>query len=169
MNLPDARSVLVVALMLFVSGCWWGDEARIRELLAEGVARAQRHDVEGVLALATDDLRAQPGNRDRAGVAEGLTGAFYYYGRFRILYPEAGLEVAEGGQRAEVTMPFLIARHGQDLRDLAELRGDPAAWLARVGDSADLYHLNLELVKAVGGWRVHRADLRSRHRPGLQP
>jgi len=150
-----------VALAL-VSACSRDDEAReILELVREGVQRAEQRDVAGLLAMTAGGFRAEPGARDRAAAGESIEAAFYYYGRFRILHPEPAVELSEDRRTAAVSVPFLIVKRDRSWPDLDGLYRDPEAWLDRVGANADLYRLDVRLVRSQGGWFAESARLGS--------
>ncbi len=141
--------------------CSTTDEAgRIRERIRQGAALAEAHDLAGLLELTTPGFRAKPGDRDRDGVREALGIAFYYYQRFQILHPRPAVELVENGVTATAAVPFLVVRRNRSYPGLADLATDPAAWVARVGENADLYLLELELVKRDGEWLATAARLR---------
>lgn len=157
----------VAAVCALTIACQRGDEAgRIRELIAEGATRAERRDLEGLLALTAEGFRAEPGPRSREEVREVVAAAFYHYRRFRVLHPEPAVELAEGGRSARASFPFLIVREERAFPGLEELYRDPQGWLERVGENADLYHLSLELVAVDQGWRVAGAHLGFYRGPG---
>ncbi|MDF1554113.1 MAG: hypothetical protein P1P84_13670 [Deferrisomatales bacterium] len=141
--------------------CSATDEAgRIRERIRQGAALAEDHDLAGLLELTTPGFRAEPGDRDGDGVRETLAMAFYHYQRFQILHPRPAVELAEDRATASAAVPFLVVRRDRSYPGLADLAADPAAWLARVGENADLYHLELQLLKQDGEWLATSATLR---------
>ena len=162
----QARRGLALLLTCAVLGggpwaCSTTDEAgRIREWIRQGAALAEAHDLAGLLELTAEGFRAQPGDRDRAGTGEALGAAFYYYRRFKLLYPRPAVELAESGLVASAAVPFLVVRRERTYPGLEALAADPAAWLARVGENTDLYLLELQLVKQDGEWLATSAHLR---------
>ena len=70
------------------------------------------------------------------------------------------MELSADALSATVAMPFLLMRRDVALPGLEELREDPQGWLAQVGDRADLYHLELQLVEREGEWLANSAHLR---------
>jgi hypothetical protein len=147
-------------VLLILGGFLWSacsqtdDEAAVRALIDEAARLGEAHDVQGVLGLATHDLKVTPGDLDRRAAKGALWRAFKYYGSFRILYPRASVEVDPEDDRASARLPFLIVRKGQDYPALDRLPEDPLAWIEKVGEFADLYRLQLELSKEDGDWMV---------------
>jgi len=161
---------VVVALLVLGLGCSRDDQVnRIRQLVEDGAHKAERHDVEGMLSLATDGFRLEPGNRGRDGVRDGLAAAFLYYRRFRLLFPEPAVKIDDGGAAATATVPFLVVREDRTWPSLERLYSDPQRWLEEVGENADLYHLGLRLTKREEGWRVESAQLSSVRTPRFLP
>jgi len=164
------KAGLLGAALALSFACQRGDETdRVRAVIAEGSARAEGRDLEGLLSLATEGLRADPGQRNRDEVREILAAAFYHYRRFRILHPQAAVELSDDGSSARASLPFLIVREERSYPGLEELSRDPKGWLERVGENADLYHLSLELAKGESGWRVAAARLNSYRGPAVLP
>lgn len=162
------RLVLIAVVCLTGIACSRDDAAeRIRQRVAEGAELAERHDLGGLLAMTVEEFRAEPGNRDRQGVREMLAAALYYYNGFHLLYPRPVVKLAEDGFSATVEVPFLIVRRQRSYPGLEELYDDPGGWLERVGENADLYHLELELEKRGEAWQAVTARLGSFG--GLQP
>ena len=56
--------------------------------------------------------------------------------------------------------PFCIKKE-TSYPDLKELYMDPKTWLAKAGENADLYRLNLEFKKYQDEWLVESAHLES--------
>jgi hypothetical protein len=151
---------LAVVLGMLPAGCGKRDEeAEIRRLIREGASLAEKHDAGGLMKLATEDFRALPGEADKREVKGVLLYAFTRYRQFRIIHPPAAIHVQAGGEAASARFPFLIVQKDQSLPDLKGLLEDPEEWAAQLGDKADLFRLDLELVRAEGNWRVRRAHL----------
>ncbi len=159
------RSALWTGLCILLglslqSSCTKKDEAEvIHELIKKAAKLAEAHNVGGLMELATADFTATPGNRDRAEVRSILFMAFRHYREFRILYPQPGVDVEEGADAASATIYFLIVRKEASYPDLKDLYGDPSGWLEEVGENADLYRLELELVEIEGDWLTKQAHL----------
>ncbi|XPS82024.1 uncharacterized protein Dvar_00420 [Desulfosarcina variabilis str. Montpellier] len=132
-----------------------GSEA-IRALIEKGAAMAEDHDIAGILALTTEDVRAMPMDLDRRGIKGVLWRTFKYYGPMKILYPRPKIELNEVGDQASARVPFLIVKKEQTFPGLYQLRDDPLAWLEAIGDNADLYKLSLTIIKQDGDLRVQR-------------
>ena len=154
----------VVALIL--SGVVWTgcsssetDSEAIHRLIDAGAMLAEAHDVAGLLALTTDDVRAMPMDLARSGIKGVLWRTFKHYGPLAILYPRPTLAIDEDGRHASASVIFLIVKKEHSLPSLEGLRDDPMAWAEAVGETADLYRLKLSVVKRDDDWRVHRATL----------
>ena len=131
----------------------------IHRQIKKGANLAEKHDVRGLMDLATEDFSALPGNRDRAEVRSILFMAFRHYRDFRILYPQPGVDREESGETATATVYFLIVREDRSYPGLMDLHDDPGGWLDEVGDNADLYRLTLYLVNKEGDWQTRKAHL----------
>jgi hypothetical protein len=165
---PFRFQLACLALVCVVTACSRGDDMeRIRGLIREGAALAEKHRIDPMLQLATEDLRAEPGGYDRAGVRDVLALAFLHYGRFEILYPKPAVEVAEDGGSARTSFPFVIAAYGSSLPGLEDLRADPEAWLQAVGDRVDLFRVELRWTRTEERWRVAAVRLETLKRPGF--
>jgi hypothetical protein len=106
-----------------------------------------------------DDPLAMPGDLNRIEVKGVLWRAFTHYGRLKVLYPRPAVEIGADPARAAARFPFLIVSKDQAFPGLERLADDPLAWIREAGESADLYRLNLQLVKRDGEWRVNLARL----------
>lgn len=154
-----ATLLLLCTCLLWLSCSDTDDTAAIRRLIAKGADLAEAHDIGGIMGLATRDMRAMPGDLNRRAVRGVLWNAFNHYGRLKVLYPRAEVEVAEGATRASARFPFVIVRKEQTIPGLEALVDDPLAWLETVGDNADVYRLTLQLAKQGGEWAVDHARL----------
>jgi hypothetical protein len=142
------------------AGCTSRDDAEsIRTLIAKGAALAEAHDINGMLDLASADVRAMPMALDRRAVKGVLWRTFKYYGPLKVLYPRPFVDMVTNDNEASAQFPFLIVKKGQPLKNLDGLRDDPMAWIGAIGKSADLYRLRLQLIKQDGDWLVDRAVL----------
>jgi hypothetical protein len=159
------RWVFKALVSAFVACALWagcsnrGDEGDIRALIADGAALAEAHDIAGMLALASADVRAMPMDLDRRAIRGVLWRTFKYYGPLEILYPRPVVEIDDHVNEASAQLPFLIVKKDHPFKDLEGLRDDPMAWIDAIGDAADLYRLRLEWIKQDGDWRVDRAFL----------
>jgi len=150
----------LLAICILFMACSRGNDAEeIRKHIAKGAALAEAHETGTLLQLATDDIRAMPMNLDRRGIKGVLWQSFKRYGSFAVLYPRPTIEIAENAGEASTHLPFLIVKKTFSLPGLEELRDHPLAWVAAVGDVADLYSLRLQWVKQDGGWLVELAFL----------
>lgn len=135
-------------------------QEEIREIIREGAGLAEKHDLGGLLALATKDFVAYPGEKDRRAIQGILWMAFRHYKDFRILYPEPGVDLKEEGRSASTRLHFLIVREKRTFPRLEDLYKDPRRWLEEVGDKADLYRLDLKWIQEGGDWLVSEASLK---------
>jgi hypothetical protein len=156
---------LICAAMLYAAGCGRcsgkpnDDETRIRKIIEEAAALAEKHDINGLMKLATKNFTAEPGQKDRQAVRGILFIAFRKYGKFSVKFPRPSVEVAPGGLSAKADTPFLIVRQGSGVPDLSELYDDPKGWTEKVGKIADLYNIELWFDKVGDEWLVHEAKL----------
>ena len=135
------------------------DTATIRALIARGAAMAEAHDIPGMLKLVSGEVRAMPMGLDRRGIQAVLWRTFRVYGPLKILYPRPVVEIDDAGETAAVQVPFLIVKKDHPFQDLEIFRDTPMAWLEAVGETADLYRLQLQWVKRDGAWLVDRVLL----------
>jgi len=150
-----------ILLGLFTqNSCIHKDETEvIHRLIKKGAKLAEAHNVGGLMELTSEGFSAMPGNRDRAEVRSILFMAFRHYRDFRILYPQPGVDLEESGEAASVRIYFLIVRKDRSYPELKDLYGDPGDWLEEVGDNADLYRLELEMIRKGGDWLTKGARL----------
>jgi hypothetical protein len=149
------------ALTLFTIPCCGekDDVTAIRSLIKKGAGQAEKHEIDGILKLASEDLRVLPGDVDRREVRRILWLAFKHYGDLKVIYPRPGVEIEKDGNHASAQFPFLIVKRDQSFPKLNELVSDPQKWVQEVGENADLYRLKLRLSKSSGEWLVNRAQL----------
>lgn len=162
--MSSGRGLILLLACAVVAGWPWGcssddPAARLQNWLAEGAVLAEKQDLAGLLERTASEFLAQPGNRARQEVREVLAVAFYRYRGFRLLYPRPAVTLAPNGTSAAISVPFLVVRRERTYPALADLAADPAAWLAQVGENADLYHLELEVEKQDGEWLATAARL----------
>ena len=155
------RAILFPLLVLgCILSCSPGDETTaIRELIKQGAALGEEHDISGLINLASDDFVALPGNVDRRETRRILWLAFRHYGSFKVLYPLPSVDLKPDRRSASAGFPFLILRKDASFPKLKELYEDPQKWLEEVGENADLYRLKLELIKLDGRWVTKQALL----------
>jgi hypothetical protein len=146
--------------VLYMASCAERDDVRaIRTLIKEGAVLAEKHDIGGILALASEDLQALPGELDRQQVRGVLWRAFKYYGALKVIYPRPAVVLEKDNDHALARFPFLIVKREHSLPRLEALYNDPQGWLDEVGENADLYRLKLDLIKKGGGWIVREVHL----------
>ena len=155
-------SILLTILFLFLISCSEKDDAAaIRALIKKGAELAEDHDVSGILELTTDDVVALPGRHDRREIKRIIWAAFMHYGKLKVLYPKPSVDLAETENSASCRIYLLIVKKEQALPDLKALYDDPKSWLEQVGERADLYQMNLQLLKKERTWLVQKAQVES--------
>lgn len=153
-------AVLGVMILSIIFSCSNEDEtAKIRSLIKKAADLAEKHDLSGLLELASEDFMGQPGKHDSRGVKRILWFAFNHYGNFRIIYPEPSVVLGPQGRDGSARVYFLIVKKGQSAPKVKDLYKNPRGWIAEVGESADLYRLSLDLSKKDGDWLVKGALL----------
>jgi hypothetical protein len=166
--ITGAKALLII-LVLFSFACSREDDvAKIQALIKKGGALAEKHDIQGLLALTSGDFVAFPGPHDRQETKGILLMAFRHYGPLRVLYPRPGIDLDPAKQSALGTVYFMIVKKELSYPGLEALYTDPSAWLAKVGENADLYRLKLEFKKIKGEWFVFSARLDSFRGPGFE-
>ena len=154
------QAIFWAILFMFVSSCSPKDEvSAIRELIINGAEQAEDHDVGGIMKLTTSDVIALPGQHNRLEIKRILWVALQHYGKIKILYPEPSVSLTSNETDASAGVYLLIVKKNRDLPELKELYQDPRRWLEEVGENADLYQLNLEMLKKDGDWLVKQAHL----------
>jgi len=153
------KSLSTLILLFLIMSCSHGNDATIiRELIKKGVDLTEKHDTNSLMKLATDDFIYLPGKYDKKNTKWFLLRTFNYYKQFKIIYPYPDIHIKnENG--ASATFPFLIVRKEHAFKKLNELYNDPQRWLEEAGKSADLYRINLELIKERKKWKVYQATL----------
>ena len=154
--------ITLVALVVFfmATGCSQEDDADvIRALIQKGAELAEAHDVNGVMALAAEDVVAHPGAHGRREIKRIIWMAFKHYGDLKILYPRPSVDLFDEGRRASCRLVFLIVKKDRVVPDVKDLYDDPKGWIETVGENADLYRLELEMLKTGKHWLVEKAHL----------
>ena len=152
--------VSLIAVCAVCAACSSQDDtAKIRALIDQGAALVEAHDIPGMLKLASGDIRAMPMDLDQRGIQAVLWRTFKVYGPLKILYPRPVVEINEAAENASAQVPFLIVKKDHPFQDLEILRDSPMAWVEAIGQTADLYRLQLQWVKRDGTWLVDRALL----------
>ena len=136
------------------------DETAINNLIREGADLAEKHDIGNIMDLAKDDFVGMPGELNERETKGILWRTFNYYKAFKILYPKPEIAIEENGKNASAKLPFLIVKEDHPFKKLRALFEDPKQWVEEAGKSADIYRLELELVKSDGDWLVQRARVR---------
>jgi hypothetical protein len=154
------------ALLALLCGLLWAcsekDNAEsIRKLIRKGANLAEQKQTGKLMELTADRFVADPGDRDVRSVKRILYGAFMHYREFKIHFPKPSVEIASDGKNAAATVHFLIVRQDQAaIPGLKALYDNPRKWFEAVGEKADLYQLELDLVNDGGDWLVGRARLK---------
>jgi hypothetical protein len=158
---------LLLVTWLCATGCGMctcastSDEQQIRALIDEGARAAERHDLSGVMELATDDLRVMPERLGRTEVMRLLLYFFQRFGEFGLHYPPPWVEHEPGASEATATVLLLLVRKGEAAPDLSGIGEDPASWAESAADFAHLARLRLSLTKHDGAWRVDAIKVES--------
>jgi hypothetical protein len=154
------QTILWAILIVFVPSCSQKDEvSAIRELIKKGAELAEDHDVGGIMELTTEDVVAIPGQHNRLGIKRIIWAAFRHYGKLKVLYPEPSVDLTSNENKASCRVYLLIVKKDRSFPELKELYKDPRRWLEEVGENADLYQLNLQMLKKNGDWLVKQAHL----------
>jgi hypothetical protein len=153
-------AVLGSVFFLVASACSQQDDAAaIRKLVQKGAALAEAHNISGLMELATQDIVGQPGGYDRSAIKRIVWLALKHYGQIKILYPKPSVTLLAEDNRASCGTYLLIVKKDRVIPDLKNLYDNPKGWIETVGNNADLYQLNLEMLKTDGRWRVYKARL----------
>lgn len=118
--------------------------------------------------MTSGDFVAFLGPHDRQETKGILSMAFRHYGPLRVLYPHPGIDLDPAKQSTLGTVYFMIVKKELSYPGLEELYSDPPAWVAKVGENADLYRLKLEFKKTNGGWIVASDRLDPFRGPGFE-
>lgn len=154
------HAIFWVILLMLVWSCSPKDEvAAIRELIQKGAKLAEDHDVSEIMNLTTEDVVALPGRHNRQEIKRILWLAFKHYGNLKVLYPEPSVNLTSNKNSASSRIYLLIVKKDRNLPELKELYTQPRRWLEEVGENADLYQLDLQMVKQDGDWLVKQAQL----------
>lgn len=168
------RNRPAVLALLLVLATWTActrqdDEEKIRALIDDGAQLAEAHDISGILDLATENLLAMPMGLDRRGVKAVLWRTFRHYGALKVLYPRPSVDIQDDAGMALARLPFVILRKEKTVPGLDELRDSPVAWLEKIGGNADLYRLELQLIRQDDDWRVDRVTVERFTGSGFAP
>lgn len=149
----------LMAIILTLSCSSKNDTDLVREVIDEGVALAEAHQIGDLLRLTTKEFIALPGRHNQPSTKRVLFAAFRHYGEFKINYPRPSVEIQSNRQQATATVYFLIVSKSRQLPGLKALYNDPRQWLEAAAEKADLYQLKLAFAKQGGDWRVSKATL----------
>ena len=159
-QLAYSRTLVWIIPLLILTSCSKKDDISIiRQHIEQGAKLAEKHDINGLMKLTTDDFIAMPGNRDHRQVKTIIWLAFKHYRKLKIVYPEPGISLQNNNSTATATLTFLIVRKEQTLPDLDEIWRNPKKWLNTLGENADLYQLKLAWLKKNGNWLIKEARL----------
>ena len=154
------KVILWPILFIFLVTCSDKDDvSAIRELIKKGAALAEDHDVGGIMDLTTEDLVAHPGQVNRLEIKRIIWRIFRHYGKLKVLYPKPSVDVSAEDSTATCEVYLLIVKKDQTFPDVKEFYDDPKGWLETVGENADLYQMNLEMIKTEGKWWVQQVHL----------
>ncbi|MFC1823994.1 hypothetical protein ACFL9T_14885 [Thermodesulfobacteriota bacterium] len=161
----SARSLITITgLVVFFVIAGWGcsaedDVSAIRGLIETAVESAEIHEIGEIIDLTSDDFQALPGNLNRKATAGVLWRTFRHYGDFKIIHPQPGVDLEPESDKAKASFPFLIVKKEHAFTELEKLYKDPKGWIEAVGESADLYRIELQLTGEGGDWLVRKATL----------
>lgn len=150
---------VVLLITIGVSCTKKNDAAAIRQLIQKGADLAEKQEIGNLIELTTKDFSAHPGNHNQRSVRGILFMAFRHYGRFKIHYPQPSVEIIEAGRTARAMLHFIIVSQDKPIPGLKELYEDPQRWIEVASEKADLYQLQLDLVKTDGDWQVKTARM----------
>ncbi len=154
---------LVVGLGLMAGSCSGceelDDQALIIQLIDRGARSAEKHRVGDLMSLTTDDFLLEPQQMDRRSAKGVVFMVLRRYGKLKVHYPRPSVDVAASRAEAEASFPFVIVREGSKVPNLSQLYDDPEGWLGQVARKADLYYMNLWLVKEDDVWLVNKAKV----------
>ncbi len=110
-RLVFGTNALLLILLLISSACSLEDDVvAIQALIKKGGDLAEKHDIQGLLALPSGDFVAFPGRHDRRETKGILSMAFRHYGPLRVLYPQPGIDLDPAKQTALGTVYFMIVK-----------------------------------------------------------
>jgi hypothetical protein len=155
------KAFLGIIFFLLLTACSEKDDASaIRELIKKGAALAEEHDVGAIMDLTTEDVVAHPGQMNRLEIKRIIWRAFRHYGKLNVLYPKPSVDVSAQDHTAACKVHLLIVKKDQTYPDVKEFYDDPKRWLETVGENADLYQMNLKMIKTEDKWRVKQVHLK---------
>lgn len=151
---------MVFFVFFGVASCSKTDDVQaIRALIKEAAEMAEDHNLSGIMELTTEDVVGFPGHHDRLEIKRFIFSAFMHYGKLKILYPKPSVDLSTTDNSATCKIYLLIVKKDRAIPDVKDLYDEPRRWLEKVGENADLYQIELQLLKKGGTWRVHQAHL----------
>ena len=160
-NLTKIMIPWMTSFFLFMaSACSQKDDVQvIRGLIKEGAELAEDHNVSGIMEMTTEDVVAFPGNHNRMEIKRIIFAALMHYGKLRVLYPKPSVDLSTTDNSATCMIYLLIVKKDRTIPDVKDLYEEPRRWLEKVGENADLFQVELQLLKKDGKWLVNRARL----------
>ena len=160
----NLMKMMISGMLLFcffwVAACSQKDDVQvIRELIKEGAELAEEHNVSKIMELTTEDIVALPGNYNRLAIKRIIFSAFMHYGKLKVLYPKPSVDLSNTDNSATCMIYLLIVKQDRTIPDLKNLYEEPRRWLEAVGENADLFQIELQLLKKDGKWLVNQAHL----------
>ena len=157
-------SILMVASLTGLTGCsrcqTIDDETAIRQVIEQGVADAEASRAKAVMTLATRDFELIPQGFDVRDTQLRLYLILRRLGRFSIIYPRPTILIDAKTQAfAEAQMPFAIRRTDKEIPNLSNLIDDPEEWISEIDAIADVYTLEMWLIKKDDTWKVRKARI----------
>ena len=155
---------MIPAMLLFLffwaAACSQKDDVQvIRELIKEAAALAEDHNVSEIMELTTEDVVALPGHHNRLEIKRIIFAALMHYGKFKVLYPKPSVDLSNSDNSATSMIYLLIVKKDRTIPDVKDLYEEPRRWLEKVGENADLFQVEIKLLKKDGKWRVNQAHL----------
>jgi hypothetical protein len=142
------------------ASCSQKDDVRaIREMIKEAAGLAEDHNVSDIMALTTEDIIALPGHHNRQEIKRLIFSAFMHYGKLKVLYPKPSVDLSTTDDSATSMIYLLIVKKDRSIPDVKDLYEEPRRWLEKVGENADLYQIELQLVKKDNKWLVKQVHL----------
>jgi len=151
---------MVFFFFFLAAACSQKDDVQvIRELIKDGAKLAEDHNVSGIMELATEDVVALPGHHNRIEIKRIIFAALMHYGKLKVLYPKPSVDLSTTDNSATCMIYLLIVKKDRTIPDVKDLYEEPRRWLETVGENADLFQIELQLLKKDGMWRVNQAHL----------
>jgi hypothetical protein len=156
--------MMIPAVFLFfmcmASACSQKDDVQvIREMIKEAAGLAEDHNVSEIMELTTEDVVALPGHHNRLEIKRLIFSAFMHYGKLKVLYPKPSVDLSTTDDSATSMIYLLIVKKDRSIPDVKDLYEEPRRWLEKVGENADLYQIELQLVKKDNKWLVKQVHL----------